>query len=323
MRIACLSDSVFPTPTPDGHGLGRMVSIMANALYERGHDITLFAKKGSRFAGKLITPDDAVGYNGEQAIAREAMREHQQNPYDVFFDNGHLHVLADMFPDLPTVNVFHDTYQDYRRCPVLLSTGQQALMSPSFNNARIIPNTLNADDYQPGYEPQDYALFMGAMAEIKQPLLAIEACARLKIKLILAGTQPIANSFPMGDSNSFSYVGAVSGSYKAELLRNARVFLQLGYSESYGLTTLEAGLSGTPVVAWASGGNLDLIRYGANGVFVPPAGNKVDAVCSAIERAWYMNRHVVRAFSERLCDPVKQIEMVEDALADVARGDWW
>lgn len=323
MRICTLSDCVFPTPTPNAHGLGRMVFITSNALLKRGHDVALIAKKGSRFEGRLIMPEDANGYQGEQAIAREAMREHRKNPFDVFFDNGHLHILADMFPYLPTVNVYHDTYQEYRRCAILLSNGQQALMPGDFDNARIIPNSLDPDDYTPNFEPDDYVLFMGAIAELKQPMLAIEACARLGIKLIMAGQQVIQNSFPFGDSDSFSYVGPVGGSYKADLLRKARVFLQLGYTESFGLTTLEAGLSGTPVVAWPAGGNLDLIRYGLNGVFIPPSSDAVGATCSAIQRAWYMNRWMVRAYSERLCNQEEQIDQIEDALADCARGEWW
>jgi glycosyltransferase involved in cell wall biosynthesis len=323
MRIVVLSDCVFPTPTPNGHGLGRMVSQMANALLKRGHDVTLIAKKGSRFDGRLVMPDDANGYQGEQAIAREALREHRKNPFDVFFDNGHLHIVADMFPHLPTVNVYHDTYQEYRRCPVLLSSGQQALMPELFDQARVIPNSLDPADYEPGYEPDDYIFFMGAIAELKQPMLAIEACARLGVKFIMAGQQVVANSFPFGDSDSFAYVGPVGGKYKADLLRKARVFLQLGYTESFGLTTLEAGLSGTPIVAWPAGGNLDLIHYGTNGVFIPSSKDAVSATCSAIQRAWYMNRFAVRAYSERLCNNEEHIDKIEDALIDCARGEWW
>lgn len=323
MRICILSDCVFRTPEPAGHGLGRMVAQMTDALAQRGHDVTLIAKKGSRFNGSLITPDDANGYQGEQALAREAMRAHRQNPFEVFFDNGHLHILADMFPNLPTVNVFHDTYQDYRRCAVVLSSGQQALMPGTFDSARIIPNSLDPADYEPGYEPEEYVFFMGAIAELKQPMLAIEACAKAGVKLIMAGHQVIANSFPFGDSDSFSYVGPVAGEYKADLLKSARVFLQLGYTESFGLTTLEAGLSGTPIVAWPAGGNLDLIRYGVNGVFIPPSKDAVNATVSAIRRAWHMNRRGVREYTARLCDNEKQIDRIEDALADAAKGEWW
>jgi hypothetical protein len=56
-----------------------------------------------------------------------------------------------------------------------------------------------------------------------------------------------------------------------------------------------------------------------NGVSEHP----VAAVSSAIERAWYMNRSVVRQASEELCAPAMQIEAYEAALSAVSQGKWW
>lgn len=130
--------------------------------------------------------------------------------------------------------------------------------------------------------------------------------------------------FPITEASNVEYVGAVSGKYKAELYQHAKVFLQLGVKESWGITTVEAGLHATPVVAWPSGGSLDLVRYGVNGVHVIVQGNdKVQNVADAIERAASVPRLMCRTWAERLCNPEKQIDQYEDALADVARGRWW
>lgn len=325
MRIALLSDATMPTPTPVSHGLGRVASIVAEGLLARGHDVVLFAKVGSTFTGALVMPGDATNYDGERALAREALKLHREWPFDVFCDMGHLHYLSRMLPDLPAINVYHDNYQPHARCPILLSAGQQALMPPAFDTARIIPNSLNPAEYEPFLEPSDpdYALFMGALSDIKQPLLAIEACARLGLKLVMAG-QPITGKLPVTESSSVEYVGMVSGAYKADLFRHARVFLQLGVGESFGLTTLEAGLYGTPVVGWPTGGTLDLVRYGINGVHVILAGqDKVQNVCDAIERAWYVRRDNCRIFAESLCNMDRQIDLYEMALGDAARGARW
>jgi glycosyltransferase involved in cell wall biosynthesis len=325
MRIAVLADATMPTPTAGTHGLGRVTSTVAEGLLARGHDVVLFARSGSAFRGALVMPGDANGYIGERAIAREALKLHREWPFDCFLDHGHLHYLSHMLPDLPVVNVYHDNYQPYARCPVLLSEGQRALMPPAFETARIIPNTLNAADYEPcyAYSAPDYALFVGAWGEIKQPLLAIEACARLGIKLVMAG-QPVNGKLPIAGHENVEYVGMIDGTYKAELFQHARIFLQLGIGESFGLTTLEAGLYGTPVVGWPAGGTLDLIRYGLSGTFVCMSGeDKVQNVCDAIERAWFIRRDGCRAWAESLCDPERQIDQYEDALADVARGVRW
>jgi glycosyltransferase involved in cell wall biosynthesis len=324
MRIAILSDATMPTPSAGTHGLGRVTSIVAGGLLARGHDVVLFAKLGSTFSGALVMPSDAAGYEGERVIAREALKLHKEWSFDCFCDMGHLHYLSRMLPELPVINVYHDVYQDYSRCPVLLSEGQRALMPPAFENGRIIHNALNPADYEPNYEySQPYALFCGALSEIKQPFLAIEACARLGLKLLMAG-QPVFGKVPITEASGVEYVGMIHGQRKADLFRNARVFLQLGIGESFGLTTLEAGLYGTPVVGWPMGGTLDLVRYGVNGAHVIMAGaDKVQNVCDAIERAWTVSRTACRAYAEQLSKPEAQIDAYEDALADSARGGRW
>lgn len=299
-----------------------MVSQIAEGLRARGHDVTLFAKPGSSFSGALVTPADCDGYLGEAALGREALAIHRQFPFDVILDNSHIHAIAELLPDVPTVNVFHDNFQEYRRCPVLMSTGQRALMPPPFENARIIPNALPKDSFTVGLVPREYVLFMGALSEIKQPLLAIEACARLNVRLIIAGAKLTQSAVFSGNEN-VQYVGVVAGRTRQQLLQEARVFLQLGTVESFGLTTVEAGLSGTPVVAWPAGGSLDLIKYGVNGVFVPVSKDKAGAVASAIERAWYMSRPDCRAYAETFTDVDKQLDAYEDAMHAVICGKWW
>src|SRR5258708_33912611 len=105
MRIACLSDATMPTPTPGAHGLGRVASIVAEGLLSRGHDVVLFGKLGSTFPGALVMPSDANGYEGERAIAREALKLHTEWEFDCFLDHGHLHYLSKMLPKLPVINV--------------------------------------------------------------------------------------------------------------------------------------------------------------------------------------------------------------------------
>lgn len=325
MRIAILSDAVLPTPTAGGHGLGVVVSMVAEGLYERGHDVTLFARHDSAFSGPLVMPAEAEGYEGEAYLAREAMRIHRQFPFDAFLDNGHLHTLARIFPELPIVNVFHDMYQQPARCAVLPSEGMRSLLPPEFEGAKVIRNALDPADFLSNEVPADppYALWLGAFQDFKQPVLAIEACARYGVKLVMAGGS-LTGRLPFGPSESVDYKGIVFGEQKHALIRNARVFLQLGYAESFGLTTLEAGLLGTPVVAWPGGGSYDLIRYGINGAFVSAVGaDKAANVCDAIDRAWYINRRDCRELAEQFAKPQEQLDKYEDALAAVMMGAWW
>lgn len=324
MRIAVLSDTTMATPTAGTHGLGLVTHRVAEGLLARGHDVCLFAKAGSRFGGALTTVQ-ASAYEGEKALAREALKQHREWPFDAFLDNGHLHYLAHIIPGLPVANVYHDAYQASTRCMILLSEGQRAIMPADFENARIIHNALPIAEYDALYEDSDpaYALFVGAWGPIKQPVLAIEACARMGLPLVMAG-QPVHGNPPMSQYSNVEYVGMVTGQRKAELFRHARVYLQLGIGESFGLTTVEAGLYGTPTVAWPYGGSLDIVRYGTSGVFVVMAGkDKVGNVCDAIERAMTIQREGCRLWAERYTNVDAQIDAYEAALGDCTRGNWW
>ena len=290
-----------------------------------GHDVVLFARSGSTFSGAMVMPNAAQGYEGEQFLAREALKLHREFPFDVFLDNGHLHVLSSMLPDLPVVNVYHDCFQEHRHNAVLLSQGMKALMPPDFENAEVIHNSLPPDEYiyTDTSQMPPYALFLGALSDIKQPILAIEACARLRLRLIMAGQQ-VFGKFPLGQFSGVEYIGPVSGRKKLELLAGARVFLQLGLCESFGLTTLEATYSGTPVVAWPAGGSLDQITYGVNGVFVPTTGSDmVQNVADAIDRAWDMQRSIVRTWALQWMPVSQQIALYEEVLSKVMQGARW
>lgn len=322
MRIFVLSDTTLETPHPAGHGLGLMNWQIAEGLYARGHETVLFAKQGSRFSGKLV-PIAAEGYDGEKVLAKAAYQLHKQQPADAILDGGHIHVLSAMFPDLPVCNVFHDIFQPYQRCPVLLSEGQRAMMPREFENARIIPNALDADRIQFGEVAGNYALYLGAVADIKQPMLAVEVCARLGMKLVMAGM--LVNNFalPFTRMCNGQYIGMVAGESKFRLIRQARVFLQLSGVESFGLTTLESMLSGTPVVALPSGGNVDLIEYGKSGILAQPSRDMVGSIADAVNAAIWLDRKGVRESGERFGCIDKQIDCYEAALADVMRGDYW
>ncbi len=322
MRICVIGDCSLESPHPSGHGMGFMNHQIAEGLHARGHDTTLIAKKGSRFRGTLVTLD-VNGYAGEPALANAAYQIHKRDPFDVFIEANHIHRLASIFPDLPVLSVYHDMYQPYARCPVLLSEGQRVLMPPHFDNARIIHNALDKDSISYSILPGSYAVFLGAISDLKQPMLAIEACAKFGIPLVLAGMTVNNFGLALTKHNNAQYIGPISGAAKFDLLRDARVLLQLSTVESFGLTTLEAMLSGTPVVAMPSGGSVDLIEYGVSGILVQPSRDSVGAVCDAMKAAQYLDREKVRKSAERFGDVNVMIDQYECACEDVMRGMVW
>ena len=303
LRVAILSDTLSPTPTMGGHGLGSAVMFMLKQCITLGHHVTLFAGRGSvqqDQSYELVAPDDALPTREhEKVLARHALNFHRQHPFDVIIDCGHTHILSSLFVNLPIVNVYHDVWQPYERCPVLVSEAQRAIMAISderFIQSRVLPNLVQRVNniYNPHPSTPPYALFMAAILNYKQPILAIQSCAAFGIHLKIAGLfDDVLRSLISGREN-ITVLGAVDQKSKWDLLANASVFLNLGISESFGLTTVEANLCGTPVVGMPMGGTVDIIRYGENGVLVPPSSNQVQAVASSIERALEIPRHRVR-----------------------------
>jgi len=154
--------------------------------------------------------------------------------------------------------------------------------------------------------------YAGAMIERKRPLLFVEAIAamrqaspRSEIHGALFG-EPLGRmaervkelAVQMGVQDIVHVLGyRTPGSF---WLAGCDLLMIPAVGEPFGRTLIEAMLVGTPVVATASGGNIEAIRDGATGLLVPP------------ERP----RDLAEACLSLLADPARSAKIAATARAD-------
>jgi glycosyltransferase involved in cell wall biosynthesis len=129
--------------------------------------------------------------------------------------------------------------------------------------AEVVYPGIDLERFRPGAGARDYFLLAGAFAPYKHGELAIEACRRLGLRLVVAGSGPMEHALRRQAGPGVEFLGWVSDDRLAELYRGARALLFPG-EEDLGLMPVEALASGCPVVAFGRGGALETVGAGVS-----------------------------------------------------------
>lgn len=146
-----------------------------------------------------------------------------------------------------------------------------AVLPPPVDTVFFTPTErAEGDPAPPGDAP--YALVVSALAPYKRVELAIEACRRRGLSLVVVGSGPEADRLRRLGGADVRFAGRVGGEELRRLYREAACFLQPGV-EDFGIASVEALACGTPVVALAEGGVLDIVEDGRHGVLYEGRGD--------------------------------------------------
>jgi glycosyltransferase involved in cell wall biosynthesis len=114
----------------------------------------------------------------------------------------------------------------------------------------VIPNYFDPEEFEYKEEKQDYFLYLGRVMRSKGVHIAAEVTKKINAKLILAGQGVWEEQFggnPLPDH--VEHVGWVGVEKRKQLLANAKaLFVPTCYVEPFGGVTIEALMSGTPVI---------------------------------------------------------------------------
>jgi glycosyltransferase involved in cell wall biosynthesis len=138
---------------------------------------------------------------------------------------------------------------------------------------RTIHHGIDLTLYACTEQKQEYLSFLGRLAPVKGPHLAIEVAKKTGIPLKIAGeVQPLFKDYfermvkPHIDGKFIEYLGEADLTTKNELLGNSKALLfPIQWDEPFGIVLIEAMACGTPVLALPGGSVAEIVRDGISG----------------------------------------------------------
>lgn len=147
--------------------------------------------------------------------------------------------------------------------------------------AMVVYPPVEVDRFSPNTKAGDYYLVVSELVGYKRVDLAVEACSRLGLKLVVVGDGAEAGKLRALAGPTVSLRGRLSDGEVTKLMEGCRAFLY-PQIEDFGITAVEAQAAGRPVIALGIGGALETVIEGVTGWFF--AEQNVDSLMKAIER---------------------------------------
>ena len=296
----------------------QVVSNIAEGLVARGVDVTLFASGDSETAGTLdaICPGSIYEHPDLDGKVYEYMHiahcYERARDFDLIHNNydymGHVWARLVPTPVVSTIHGFsspriHPAYHEYNGYVKYVSISDADRLG-SLDYVATVYNGVDTSRFTYSDHPGDYLLFLGRISAEKGTHLAVEVARRSGMKLIIAGIIQDQEYFdtlvqPFVDGRQIEYVGPVGPVARSDLLSNAYALLHLiTFREPFGLTMIEAGACGLPVIATPAGVRARNRAGRADGLIVPDAEAAAERLPDVLklDRA-ACRRHIEQHFS--------------------------
>lgn len=162
-------------------------------------------------------------------------------------------------------------------------------------------------------------LVFGRIVPYKRVDHAVQACARLGRRVIVAGDGRDLDRVRTMAGPGATFTGRVSSGELSELLATSRALLFPG-EEDFGIVPVEAQAAGLPVIGYSAGGVRDSVRDGRTGVLYDDG--TVTGLVAAIERfeTMHLEEHQVRDSARRFT-PETFARNAEQVIAAAVAGE--
>lgn len=304
LRIAILASNYIKLPPSpedippgDSGAPEKIMSVIAEELVKRGHEVTLFASGDSKTAASLVSvTDHATGLDPNIKQGKHIEYEHlliskcfemaKEGRFDIIhsiFDTRSAYYAP--LVSTPVVSTLHSPLDEIR--VDILSHFKRSQYFVSISNAQRVP-LLDLQYAQTIYHGIDILalnfsenpksenmLFVGRIVPEKGVAEGIAVAQKLNLKIDLLGSANEEGDFwketikPQVDGSLIKYHGHKSGTDIIDFYQNAKVFLfPIQWEEPFGLVMVEAMACGTPVIAFARGSVPEIVKDGVTGFIV-------------------------------------------------------
>ncbi|MSO40718.1 MAG: glycosyltransferase [Solirubrobacterales bacterium] len=135
-------------------------------------------------------------------------------------------------------------------------------------SAQVLPPSVRTDFFTPGTEPRSGLLLVSRLVAQKRIDIAVEAARRAGERLVIVGSGPRLEELrALARPGELEVVGQVDDEELRRRYRSARALISPNVEE-FGLVMAEAQSCGTPVIAPAEGGALEIVGDPRTGVLV-------------------------------------------------------
>jgi glycosyltransferase involved in cell wall biosynthesis len=321
LTVLSIAYALAPVGPDTAGGAEQVLLKLDSALMRAGHHSLVVAAAGSQIAGDLI-PTSQLPAKFSDPAQRQVQRRQRQRiekalqhwPIDLVHAHGS--DFEEHLPHcgVPTLVTLHMPAENYP-AEAMLARGPETYFNCVSASQRHrfpkigamlpeIENGVPVDELQARHAPRNFAFALGRVCPEKGFHHALDAAARARVPLLLAG-----HVFPYEYHQRYfddeirprlgsraRFLGAIGFARKRRLLTAARCLLVPSLApETSSLVAMEALACGTPVVAFPAGALAEIVEPGVTGFLV----DDTEQMAEAIPAAARLDREHCRAVARR------------------------